>query len=79
MDLELLWLWRRPEAAVPVCPLAWESPYAAGTAPKDKKKKKLSITFKNYELLYLYFNFLKNTERKKELTSRNICLLGLSS
>ena len=36
----LLWLWRRPAAAVPVQPLAWELPYAAGAALKRKKKKK---------------------------------------
>ena len=25
-DPELLWLWRRPAAAAPIRPLAWESP-----------------------------------------------------
>ena len=52
-DPELLWLWRRPVAAAPIQPLAWEPPYAAGAAQeiatttttkdkktKDKKKKK---------------------------------------
>ena len=29
-DPVLLWLWHRPTAAVPVRPLAWEPPYAAG-------------------------------------------------
>jgi len=38
-DLALLWLWRRPAAAVPVLPLAWELPYATGVALKDRKKK----------------------------------------
>ena len=47
-DLELLWLWRRPAAIVPIRPLAWEPPYASGVASektkrqKKKKKKKLS-------------------------------------
>ena len=42
LDLVLLWLWRRPTAVVPIGPLAWELPYASGTAlkTKDKKKKK---------------------------------------
>ena len=36
-------LWRRPAATAPIRPLAWEPPYAVGTAlkgQKDKKKKK---------------------------------------
>ena len=39
-DLELLWLWRRPVATAPIQPLAWEPPYATGTALKKTKKKK---------------------------------------
>ena len=41
-DLNLLWLWmwRRPAAAAPVQPLAWEIPYAAGVTIKGKKKKR---------------------------------------
>ena len=31
-DPALLWLWRRPVAAAPIQPLAWEPPYAAGAA-----------------------------------------------
>ena len=39
---ELLWLWRRLEATVPIRPLAWEPPYAVGVAlEKTKKKKKI--------------------------------------
>ena len=34
----LLWLWCRLAAAVPVQPLSWELPYAAGAALKKKKK-----------------------------------------
>ena len=37
-DLALLWLWRRPAAAAPIQPLAWELPYAVGAALKKKKK-----------------------------------------
>ena len=36
----LLWLCRRPVAAAPTQPLAWELPYAMGLALKSKKKKK---------------------------------------
>ena len=39
-DVVLLWLWRRLAAVVPIGPLAWERPYAAGMALKSKKKKK---------------------------------------
>ena len=36
----MLWLWLWLAAAVPVGPLAWELPYAAGAALKSQKKKK---------------------------------------
>ena len=36
----LLWLWHRPAAAAPIQPLAWELPYAVGTALKRQKEKK---------------------------------------
>ena len=39
-DPELLWLWCRPAAIASIWPLAWEPPYAAGAAIKDKKKEK---------------------------------------
>ena len=41
-DPMLLWLWRRPTAAAPTGPLAWEPPYTMGVAlemPKRQKKK----------------------------------------
>ena len=38
-DPTLLWLWCRPAAAAPICPLAWELTYAVGAALKKKKKK----------------------------------------
>ena len=46
-DLVLLWLWRRPAATVPIRPLAWEPPHAAGTALKRQKKIKNAIVYKN--------------------------------
>ena len=39
-DLVLLWLWHGL-AAIPIGPLAWEPPYAAGAALKKGKKKKI--------------------------------------
>ena len=35
-DPVLLWLWCSPAAIVPICPLAWESPYAMGVTLKKK-------------------------------------------
>ena len=35
-------LWCRPVAIGPIRPLAWEPPYAEGSALKRKKKKRLS-------------------------------------
>ena len=32
LDPMLLWLWRRPAAAAPILPLAWEPPYATSVA-----------------------------------------------
>ena len=39
-DPVLLWLWCRLAAVALIPPLAWELPYAAGEALKEKKKKK---------------------------------------
>ena len=39
-DVALLCLWRRPAAVASIRPLAWEPPYAAGTALKGQKKTK---------------------------------------
>ena len=39
-DLALLWLWCRPAAVAPTGPLAWETPYAGGTALQRQKTKK---------------------------------------
>ena len=37
-DPMLLWLWHRLAAVVPIGPLAWETPYAAGAAQEIAKK-----------------------------------------
>ena len=49
-DLALLWLWCRLVAAAPIRALAWEPPYATGTAlkrQKDKTKNKKQKTKQN--------------------------------
>ena len=38
--MDPLLLWCRPAAVALIRPLAWELPYATGTALKSKKKKK---------------------------------------
>ena len=40
LDPELLWLWQRLAATVPIRPLAWESPHAAGVALENTKRQK---------------------------------------
>ena len=45
-DPALLWLWHRLVATVPIRPLAWEPPYAAGAAQEKmakRQKKKIYI------------------------------------
>ena len=39
-DPALLRLWRRPAAAAPIQPLAWDSPHAVGAAQKMAKRPK---------------------------------------
>ena len=51
-DPVLLWLWQRPAAVVPIRPLAWELPYAAGVALKRRKKKKIGM---NLDVLSEWF------------------------
>ena len=46
LDPMLLWLWCRLAAAVLIKALAWEPPYAVGTAlklKKTEKKKKIGM------------------------------------
>ena len=35
----MLWLWHRQVATAPIRPVAWEPPYAAGVALKDRRQK----------------------------------------
>ena len=39
-DPALLWLWRSLAATAPIRPLAWERPYAMGTALQKAKRQK---------------------------------------
>ena len=43
-DLAWLWLWCRPAATAPIRPLAWDPPYAAGSALEKTKNKKSGLT-----------------------------------
>ena len=61
-DTALLWLWRRPVAAAPIQPLAWEPPYASGSGPRKGKKTKKENNNNNNNLIgqddpdrYLFF------------------------
>ena len=45
-----LWLWYRPAAAAPIQPVAWDLPYAAGAALKEKKKD-ATICLSIYQLM----------------------------
>ena len=46
----MLWLWHRQAAAVPIPPLAWELPYAAGVALKRKKERKdVNVLISGYQ------------------------------
>ena len=42
-DPALLWLWQRRVAVAPIQPLAWELPYDAGVAIKEKEQRDKDI------------------------------------
>ena len=46
LDLELLWPWCRTAATALIRPLAWEPPYAMGTALEktERQKKKIPVS-----------------------------------
>jgi len=46
-DLALLWLWCRPVATAPIGPLAWEPPFAKGSALEKAKRQKKKKKFLN--------------------------------
>ena len=45
LNLELLWLWHRLAAAALIQALAWQFPYAAGTAQKGGGKKQILLKY----------------------------------
>ena len=54
-DPELQWLWCRAVATAPIRLLAWEPPYAASVALKDKKTPPLKKKNLNYvEIPFIY-------------------------
>ena len=52
----LLWQWRRPGATALIRPLAWEPPYATGSALKRQKKKKKVFKKRGYAKASIYLN-----------------------
>ena len=56
-DPALLRLWCKPAVVAPICPLAWEPPYATGVALKRQKTNKKPLHFKKYPLLFFNPNF----------------------
>ena len=64
LDHALLWLWCRLAAVALIRPLAWELPYATGTALKRRRKKKIYIYIcislqQVEENTYIYIKILK--------------------
>ena len=64
----LLCLWRRPAAAAPIRPLAWELPYTAVEALKRKKKKKnpLKKEIKIISFFSVTFQKLADLKQKRK-------------
>ena len=56
LDLALLWLWCRPAATAPIRPLAWEPPYATGTALEKAKRRKKNTYFEVHKGIPLWFH-----------------------
>ena len=65
-DLVLPWLWCRLAAAVWIQPLAWELPYAVGTAIK-KKSIPNGYVLSYYIILYtcMQYNLYVNLKEKR--------------
>ena len=66
LDPVMLWLRRRLAAASLIRPIAWELPYAAGVAPKHRKKttttvlEQLGICIQKYKLSLFIILYKKN-------------------
>ena len=80
LQCTLLWLWRRPAAAALFRPLAWELPYAAGTAAKRKEKTLMQWHFKIINGRHFYSSSLvkrspqdkNNKQEHKTLSLRKL-------
>ena len=66
LDLALLWLWYRLVATAPIRPLAWEPPYATGTALEKTERQIIImiiiikiVIFWNKENVSLYMCTIK--------------------
>ena len=58
-DSELSWLWCRPVATTPNRSLAWEPPYAMGTAlERQKAKKKRERERTEFKAPICHFNYV---------------------
>ena len=62
LDLALLWLWSRPAAAALLRPLAWEPPYAASVALRQK----CTWNFFSDIKLKRFICFIVKTENKSQ-------------
>ena len=65
----MLWLWHRPVATAPIRPLAWEPPYAMGTALEKAKRqeKKRKKERKNQFGVPFVVQWLTNPTRNHEV------------
>ena len=71
-DPALLWLWRRPVAAAPIGPLAWEPPYAPGAAQEiatttTTKRQKTNKTKQNKKKKAKANSFHEKISKLKDL------------
>ena len=77
MDPVLLCLWYRHAAVAPIPPLAWEPPYASGTAlkrqkrQKKKKKKRIAQVFRDKRPCV--YNLFSNRSEKRYICDICMC------
>ena len=68
-DPVLLWLWRRPAATALIPPLAWEPPYAVGSSPRKKTKKKKELNSVGTMSSFHTFSHMPGTSGNKSQVS----------
>ena len=74
-DTTLLWLWCRPAATAPTRPLAWEPPYAVGTALKRQEEKKRVKTILNSQAIQNQVNWPCTRVQPMSFVRREITLV----